>query len=834
MRIGKRRVVALALASLVAVMVSAATWEGSAMIGTYGDFPSSGYFAACNSFARNTAVEVVNLENGRSVTVIVTRTIDAPGVFMMLSIEAASALGLQQGRVARVRASEPRSATELAPKPKAGASFDPDLNPRVLAAEELRRMGYELSTSGPAISKPMASAGGAQVIEVPAPKEGAKAPLIAQAEPKPPAPAAVAAPAPTTSPAAAVAPIAPAPVPTTAPVTAAPPTATATPAPTRPSAVALTPPKGAVVEPAGVAVAEPSPVFSGKPMPVAGAKPKPVRTILLPELPEPPAPPKAVAKPIPAPAAPAPLPEAIASALPVPDETPIRVSPQETPKRYEAPAMRPEVSERGPKPPLEAPPALALGDPEPEAAAAAAALAFTIGAPSPLEEAALAELGVPVAPGRQSASALTRSAPSAAGESEMISLAEPATPGRETAGAVTRTVPAAAGGIDGVALADPATPVGHKAVAYSRSEPRKAGSTPGPELAWPEIEADEIPEIVLSGLSAPVSEIPATSLAEGEFALPAIIGPKALALETPAFGAAVTEVALAEAEAEPEETPTVEALAGLYPDTYALLAELAEAERKPDEVPTIVDAAGLSPSAEAEGVSLAEAERKPDEKPDVVESSTLAPSESGAEVALAEAERAEAASPKPETSPGLSPVVGEPVPLAQASEHKPDTAPIVAAPEAKPAETSALHAPAEYIVAIEPTGPKPPAAAEPAKAPTSAVAAAATPTAPTKPAAAITVPSAASAPARDGILRTTSLEKGKFYIQIGAFGSESTARDAISSLGTKFVTVVEKVSSKGKDTWRVFVGPLSRDESGLALVTVRAMGFKDAFVKSGG
>jgi hypothetical protein len=45
--------------------------------------------------------------------------------------------------------------------------------------------------------------------------------------------------------------------------------------------------------------------------------------------------------------------------------------------------------------------------------------------------------------------------------------------------------------------------------------------------------------------------------------------------------------------------------------------------------------------------------------------------------------------------------------------------------------------------------------------------------------------------------------------------------------------LIQKTSDKGKDTWRVFVGPLSRDESGVALVRVRAMGYKDAFLKSG-
>jgi len=78
------------------------------------------------------------------------------------------------------------------------------------------------------------------------------------------------------------------------------------------------------------------------------------------------------------------------------------------------------------------------------------------------------------------------------------------------------------------------------------------------------------------------------------------------------------------------------------------------------------------------------------------------------------------------------------------------------------------------------------------------------------------------------------LKKGYYYIQIGAYRSEASAKDAISAISPGFAVLVQKMTEKGKDTWRVFIGPLSRDESGLALVRIRAMGYKDAFLKSGG
>ena len=79
-----------------------------------------------------------------------------------------------------------------------------------------------------------------------------------------------------------------------------------------------------------------------------------------------------------------------------------------------------------------------------------------------------------------------------------------------------------------------------------------------------------------------------------------------------------------------------------------------------------------------------------------------------------------------------------------------------------------------------------------------------------------------------------ALEKGRYYIQIGAFASEAAAKDAASRLSVGYLLLIQQATSRGKATWKVFIGPLSRDESGVALVRVRSMGYRDAFVKSGG
>ena len=85
--------------------------------------------------------------------------------------------------------------------------------------------------------------------------------------------------------------------------------------------------------------------------------------------------------------------------------------------------------------------------------------------------------------------------------------------------AYSRSVPTMSGNGAAAALADPAITTSEHADAYSRVAPPLVSSDMGAELAWPELEADEMPEIVLSHLAEPVPSIPQTSLAEGELVL---------------------------------------------------------------------------------------------------------------------------------------------------------------------------------------------------------------------------------------------------------------------------------------------------------------------------
>ncbi len=130
----KRHVLFAGIIVLALLCGGASVWEGNAVVGGAGDFSSEGLFGACNSFPRDTSVEVSNLENGRTITVVISRNVDNPGVFIALSPKAAEALGMKVGSAARVRAISKTVSNAQAslPATRPGENADPDFNPRAL------------------------------------------------------------------------------------------------------------------------------------------------------------------------------------------------------------------------------------------------------------------------------------------------------------------------------------------------------------------------------------------------------------------------------------------------------------------------------------------------------------------------------------------------------------------------------------------------------------------------------------------------------------------------------------------------------------------------------
>ncbi|WP_319563229.1 SPOR domain-containing protein [Marispirochaeta sp.] len=88
---------------LAVPLISQSEWEGTTAMGRYGEFPSSGLYGASNSFPRNTLVEVSNLETGLTTTVLIVDRLEDPGLFLLLSRDAAENLGIQDDQIVRSR-----------------------------------------------------------------------------------------------------------------------------------------------------------------------------------------------------------------------------------------------------------------------------------------------------------------------------------------------------------------------------------------------------------------------------------------------------------------------------------------------------------------------------------------------------------------------------------------------------------------------------------------------------------------------------------------------------------------------------------------------------------
>lgn len=120
------------------VFTNASVWEGSAAVAAVlGELPQEGYYAATNSFPRNTVVDVTNLETGKTIRVIVSTGLDSPGLLAILSQDAAKSIGLQPksiGRISMKAPADPVAFSRFTEEISAGG--DPDYNPRAMVTAD--------------------------------------------------------------------------------------------------------------------------------------------------------------------------------------------------------------------------------------------------------------------------------------------------------------------------------------------------------------------------------------------------------------------------------------------------------------------------------------------------------------------------------------------------------------------------------------------------------------------------------------------------------------------------------------------------------------------------
>jgi hypothetical protein len=139
------------IAAALLVLTGASVWEGAASIAPLGDLPDEGFYAATNSFPRNTVVDITNLETGQSIRVIVAAGLETPGLLAVLSRDAAGMIGLRSRSIGRIRMTQPSDPVAFSRFTEGLASNgDPDYDPRALVnADPLARQYAQ----GPAASE---------------------------------------------------------------------------------------------------------------------------------------------------------------------------------------------------------------------------------------------------------------------------------------------------------------------------------------------------------------------------------------------------------------------------------------------------------------------------------------------------------------------------------------------------------------------------------------------------------------------------------------------------------------------------------------------------------
>jgi hypothetical protein len=77
------------------------------------------------------------------------------------------------------------------------------------------------------------------------------------------------------------------------------------------------------------------------------------------------------------------------------------------------------------------------------------------------------------------------------------------------------------------------------------------------------------------------------------------------------------------------------------------------------------------------------------------------------------------------------------------------------------------------------------------------------------------------------------LERGKYYLQIGAYSQAATVEQELAKVERSYPLTVQCIGNPGRPIYRVLVGPINQGESGALLRSFHSRGYKDAFVRRG-
>ncbi len=186
------RILWLVLAALLSVAQLAigqsggSAWEGAGAVGSSSEFPPAGLYAASDTFPRNSIVDVLNLDTGENVRILVVKKLNVPGLFMLVSPDAAKSLGMSSSGTSRLRVTPVMmpGLADMNLNRDLPYSPDPDINP---AASVANPNAAVEAARGQIAAAPQAAARP----ETPAPRpeppavSAAPAPLSAQTVPAP-------------------------------------------------------------------------------------------------------------------------------------------------------------------------------------------------------------------------------------------------------------------------------------------------------------------------------------------------------------------------------------------------------------------------------------------------------------------------------------------------------------------------------------------------------------------------------------------------------------------------------------------------------------------------
>jgi cell division septation protein DedD len=78
----------------------------------------------------------------------------------------------------------------------------------------------------------------------------------------------------------------------------------------------------------------------------------------------------------------------------------------------------------------------------------------------------------------------------------------------------------------------------------------------------------------------------------------------------------------------------------------------------------------------------------------------------------------------------------------------------------------------------------------------------------------------------------SNLERGSYYVQLGAYSRAELIESEISRIDAGYPLAVYNAGSADRPLYRILLGPLNLGESGAVLQRFKSIGYKDAFVRS--